>query len=112
MTSPAIGSLHNNSGVAPSSCATSLLFQCVARVFVIGWGKAVANSAHVATASAGVRHNRWRGTKYYRFNGQTVAMRKNGVLSYLHGDHLGSTFATTNGSGASSGQQWYHAAQG
>jgi len=58
---------------------------------------------------AGVRHNSWRGTKYYRFNGQTVALRKNGVLSYLHGDHLGSTFATTNGSGNFSGQEWYHA---
>ena len=58
---------------------------------------------------AGVRHNSWRGTKYYRFNGQVVAMRKNGVLSYLHGDHLGSTFATSNSSGNFSGQEWYHA---
>ena len=58
---------------------------------------------------AGVRHNSWRGTKYYRFNGQTVAMRKNGVLSYLHGDHLGSTVATSNSSGTFSGQEWYHA---
>ena len=58
---------------------------------------------------AGVRHNSWRGTKYYRFNGQVVAMRKNGVLSYLHGDHLGSTVATSNSSGNFSGQEWYHA---
>jgi RHS repeat-associated protein len=49
------------------------------------------------------------GTKYYQFNGQTVAMRKNGVLSYLHGDHLGSTVATSNSSGTFSGQEWYHA---
>ena len=36
-------------------------------------------------------------------------MRKNGVLAYLHGDHLGSNFATTNSSGNFSGQEWYHA---
>jgi RHS repeat-associated protein len=56
-----------------------------------------------------VRHNSWRATKNYHFNGQVVAMRKNGVLSYLHGDHLGSTVATSNSSGNFSGQEWYHA---
>jgi hypothetical protein len=38
-------------------------------------------------------------TKYYFFNGQRVAMRKNGVLSYLHADHLGSTLLATDASG-------------
>jgi hypothetical protein len=36
-----------------------------------------------------------------------VATRKNGVLSYLHGDHLGSTVLTTNSNGASSGDHHY-----
>jgi hypothetical protein len=42
-----------------------------------------------------------------------VATRKNGVLSYLHGDRgpfgRGSMVATSNGSGNFSGQEWYHA---
>jgi len=38
-------------------------------------------------------------TKYYYFNGQRVAMRQNGQLTYLHGDHLGSTVLTTDSSG-------------
>jgi hypothetical protein len=54
-----------------------------------------------------VRHNSWRATKNYQFNGQVVATRKNGVLSYLHGDHLGSTVLTTNSNGASSGDHHY-----
>jgi YD repeat-containing protein len=39
-------------------------------------------------------------TKYYFFGSQRVAMRKNGVLSYLHADHLGSTLLATDASGA------------
>jgi RHS repeat-associated protein len=39
-------------------------------------------------------------TKYYDFGGQRIAVRQNGVLSYLHGDHLGSTSVTTSNSGA------------
>ena len=39
-------------------------------------------------------------TKYYYFNGQRVAMRQDGVLSYLHSDHLGSTVLATDGNGA------------
>jgi RHS repeat-associated protein len=62
---------------------------------------------------AGVRHNSWRATKNYHFNGQVVATRKNGVLSYMHGDRgpfgRGSTVATSNSSGTFSGQEWYHA---
>ncbi len=42
-----------------------------------------------------------------------VATRKNGVLSYRHGDRgpfgRGSMVATSNGSGNFSGQEWYHA---
>lgn len=55
---------------------------------------------HAWWGRAGVRHNSWQATKYYRFNGQVVAMRKNGVLTYLHSDQLGSIVLTTNGSGA------------
>ncbi len=39
-------------------------------------------------------------TKYYSFAGQRVAMRKDGVLTYLHSDHLGSTVLETNPSAA------------
>lgn len=46
---------------------------------------------------AGVRHNSWRGTKYYHFNGQTVAMRKNGVLTYLHGNHPSASLRASSG---------------
>jgi RHS repeat-associated protein len=67
------------------------------------------HGGHAWWDRAGVRHNSWRGTKYYQFNGQTVAMRKNGVLTYLHGDHLGSTVLTTNGSGNFTGQDLRHA---
>jgi RHS repeat-associated protein len=38
-------------------------------------------------------------TKYYYHGGRRVAMRRNGVLTYLHGDHLGSTSLTTDDGG-------------
>jgi hypothetical protein len=38
-------------------------------------------------------------TKYYYAGGQRIAMRTNGTLNYLLGDHLGSTSLTTNASG-------------
>jgi hypothetical protein len=41
-----------------------------------------------------------RVTKYYYLGGQRVAMRQGGVLTYLHGDHLGSASLATNASGA------------
>jgi RHS repeat-associated protein len=37
-------------------------------------------------------------TKYYYANGQRIAMQKEGVVYYLHSDHLGSTSLTTCGS--------------
>ncbi|MBN2392409.1 MAG: DUF11 domain-containing protein [Anaerolineae bacterium] len=37
--------------------------------------------------------------KYYYFGSQRVAMRKDGTLTYLHGDHLGSASMATNASG-------------
>ncbi len=48
-------------------------------------------------------HFEWTGStstmvKYYYAGGQRVAMRKGGVVYYLHGDHLGSTSLTTCGS--------------
>jgi hypothetical protein len=39
-------------------------------------------------------------TKYYYAGTQRIAMRKNGTLSYLFGDHLGSTSMVTNSAGA------------
>jgi RHS repeat-associated protein len=38
-------------------------------------------------------------TKYYTHGGRRVAMRRNGVVTYLHGDHLGSTSLVTNDTG-------------
>ncbi|MFN8446859.1 MAG: hypothetical protein U0175_39060 [Caldilineaceae bacterium] len=37
-------------------------------------------------------------TKYYYFGGQRVAMRKNGVLTYLHADHPSATLGNHLGS--------------
>ena len=37
--------------------------------------------------------------KYYYLAGRRVAMRRDGVVYYLHGDHLGSTSLTTDESG-------------
>jgi len=50
-------------------------------------------------------------TQYYTFNGQRIAMRKNGVLTYLHADHLGSTQFATSASGTvvGSNQPRYYA---
>ena len=45
--------------------------------------------------------------KYYSVAGQRVAMRSNGVLYYLHSDHLGSTSLTTNETGAVVAAQRY-----
>ncbi|GEM_PF-4715606 len=38
-------------------------------------------------------------TKYYQFGGKRVAMRVDGDMYYLHGDHLGSVSLTTNDGG-------------
>jgi RHS repeat-associated protein len=48
-------------------------------------------------------------TKYYFFNGQRVAMRQNGVLFYLHPEHLGGNLFATDTSGAKSSWQGYYA---
>ncbi len=49
-------------------------------------------------------------TKYYTLGGQRVAMRQGGVLTYLHGDHLGSASLATDASGTKitdSGTRYY-----
>jgi RHS repeat-associated protein len=46
-------------------------------------------------------------TKYYRFNGDRIAMRRNGVLTYLHSDHLGSVMLATDASGNAIGDHGY-----
>ena len=39
-------------------------------------------------------------TKYYYLGGQRIAQRQDGVLTYLHGDHLGLASLATNAGGA------------
>jgi RHS repeat-associated protein len=47
-------------------------------------------------------------TKYYYFNGQRVAMRgPDEAVTWIHGDHLGSTSLTTNESGEAVARQLY-----
>jgi RHS repeat-associated protein len=46
-------------------------------------------------------------TKYYYLGSQRVAMRQGGVLTYLHGDHLGSASLATNASGAKVSEMRY-----
>ena len=48
-------------------------------------------------------------TKYYDFGGQRLAVRQNGTLCYLHGDHLGSTSVATNNTGATTNNVRYFA---
>ena len=48
--------------------------------------------------------------KYYYADGMRVAMRENGTLHWLFGDHLGSTAITADGSsGAKEGELRYKA---
>ena len=46
-------------------------------------------------------------TKYYYFGGKRVAMRQGSTVTYLHGDHLGSTSVASNASGALVSRQTY-----
>ena len=48
-------------------------------------------------------------TSYYFAEGQRIAMRKTGVVSYLLPDHLGSTMVTSGSSGVKTAEQWYKA---
>ena len=70
----------------------------------------------MACADAGARHRAltlppagqtWK--VYYYVGGQRVAMRANGTLYFLLGDHLGSTAITANGSGGWNGEVRYRA---
>ncbi len=45
--------------------------------------------------------------KYYAAAGRRVAMRAEGVVYYLHSDHLGSTSLVTTGAGAEVARQLY-----
>jgi RHS repeat-associated protein len=47
-------------------------------------------------------------TKYYYAAGQRVAMRQGSEVTYLHGDHLGSTSLATNASGAKVARVLYY----
>ncbi len=62
-----------------------------------------------ADGTAGVRRAVHEVTKYYAFNGQRIARRQDGVLTYLHTDHLGSTLLATNSSGTMVGEHRYRA---
>ena len=46
-------------------------------------------------------------TKHYYAGSQRIAMRKDGVLSYILGDHLGSTSVTTDNTGAKVSEMRY-----
>ena len=48
-------------------------------------------------------------TKYYYAGSQRIAMRQNGTLSYLLGDHLGSTSLVTDANGNVVSQMYYKA---
>jgi len=48
-------------------------------------------------------------TKYYYFGAQRVAMKQGTTLTYLHGDHLGSTSVASNASGGLVSRQTYYA---
>jgi RHS repeat-associated protein len=48
-------------------------------------------------------------TKYYYAGGQRIAMRTNGTLRYILGDHLGSTSLTTDANGQNPTQIYYKA---
>jgi RHS repeat-associated protein len=48
-------------------------------------------------------------TKYYYAGSQRIAMRKNGTLNYIIGDHLGSTSLVTDAAGVVVSQQQYKA---
>ncbi len=48
-------------------------------------------------------------TKHYAFDGQRIVVRQNAMLSYLHGDHLGSTSVATNAGGAAISSARYFA---
>ncbi len=48
-------------------------------------------------------------TKYYYAGSQRIAMRTNGTLNYLLGDHLGSTSLITNSAGDKTNEQRYKA---
>ena len=61
-------------------------------------------NAASAEAQAGVP----RITKYYYHGSTRVAMRRDGVVYYLHGDHLGSVSLATDASGAVVARQRYY----
>jgi RHS repeat-associated protein len=71
-----------------------------------GLVKRTDSSKNTSTVYAGGMEQTFSGstltgtTKYYAFEGQTVAMRKDGVVSYLLRDHLGSASIVVNQSGA------------
>jgi RHS repeat-associated protein len=60
------------------------------------------------TRTAPVQVNGLGIAKYYFFNGQRVAMRKEGVLYYLAGDHLGTTSLVLDASGNKVAESRYY----
>ncbi|MCL4835903.1 MAG: hypothetical protein KJZ86_25920, partial [Caldilineaceae bacterium] len=46
--------------------------------------------------------------KHYSFNGQIIAVRKGGVLSYVHSDHLGSSSVETSTGGSQTASRTYY----
>gem|GEM_PF-3347570 len=81
---PFVSSVENASGAAAESASDT-------DSATAAEGMVQAASAPLATAHK---------VKYYFFNGQRIAMERDGTFTYLHGDHLGSTIAETNTTGA------------
>jgi RHS repeat-associated protein len=71
--------------------------------------KKVSPSGTVAYVGSHYEYNVSTGvaTSYYYAGSTRVAMRQGGVVSYLHGDHLGSASLTTDANGAPTSQLRY-----
>ncbi len=82
--------------VVPGGCAGTTTYGTPGHwyTFRLAATDNVGNSTTTQTQSVTVRSVR----KYYTAGGRRVAMRENGVVYYLHGDHLGSTSLVTCGS--------------
>jgi RHS repeat-associated protein len=75
----------------------------VAIVGILAWFTAMPTLAAASVLVAGPEV-----TKYYYAGMQRVAMRKNGTVFYLHGDHLGSTSLATDAGGAKASRVLYY----
>ncbi len=71
--------------------------------------KSVVNGITTYYPSTAYQEEETKITKYYSLGGQKVAMRTNGVLTWLVTDHLGSTNVTANADGSLQSEMRYRA---